>query len=59
MGEHDQTADAALGEPVLPAASGIGSRNAALAGGAPQLAGTSIYTLDGVPSTVSFDKMDT
>ena len=58
MGERqDWVADEALGELVLPSPSGIGGRNAAMAGGAPTYGPISITTLM-APSTVSFDKMD-
>lgn len=58
MGERqDWAADEALGDLVLPSSSGVGSRNAAMAGGAPSYGPISITTLV-VPTTVSFAKMD-
>jgi hypothetical protein len=58
MGERqDRVPDEALGDLVLPLPSGIGRRNAAMTGGAPTYGPISITTLV-VPTTVSFDKMD-
>ena len=57
MGERFDQADESLGELVLPAPSAIGSRNGAMAGAARSYGPISITTL-ALPSTVSFDKMD-
>jgi hypothetical protein len=59
VNEYGTSADAAIGEPVLPMAGRIGARNAALSGSAPRMSAVSIVTSDWAnPSTVSFDKMD-